>query len=204
MFAARRRMPGSGPTRSSIFTNCRKMARASSSRTRRSAPDRRDRAGRGYPGGRAFLRLVRPGDAACLLTLRRKRTGTALAAICSVRTVGMRLVVGDDRLLRELPSLPGSKPARMAQSLTSLVLACHCEPAISSRGPQLRAMRMASATSSAERRVRLMASSANTAWVSSWERDRSATFVRHEDAVSEVAELPEQQRPGHRLGELQP
>jgi len=61
-----------------------------------------------------------------------------------------------------LPSLPISKPALSAQLLTSDVLACHREPVISARGSRIRAARIASATSSAARRVRFMASSANT------------------------------------------
>jgi len=56
-----------------------------------------------------------------------------------------------------LPSLPGSNPALSAQFLTSDVLACHREPLISARGPRARVTRMASATSSAARRVRFTA-----------------------------------------------
>ena len=53
-----------------------------------------------------------------------------------------------------LPSAPVSKPALAAQSLTSWVLACHRDPVISARDGRVRAIRMASATSSSARRVR--------------------------------------------------
>jgi hypothetical protein len=66
-----------------------------------------------------------------------------------------------------LPSPPVSKPALAAQSLTSRVLACHRDPVISARGGRVRAIRMASATSSSARRVRFIASSANTERASS-------------------------------------
>ena len=66
-----------------------------------------------------------------------------------------------------LPSAPISKPAFSAQVRASAVLACHREPLISPCGSLARASRIASATSSAERRVRFMASSAKTARESS-------------------------------------
>jgi hypothetical protein len=52
-------------------------------------------------------------------------------------------------------------------SLTSDVPACQVEPVMSARGCRARAILMASAARSAARRVRFMASSVNTALVSS-------------------------------------
>jgi hypothetical protein len=73
------------------------------------------------------------------------------------------LFVGRDGLFRDAAVGAGLEAARRAQFLTSSVLACHCEPVISARGSCGRASRMASAMSSAARRVRFTASSANTA-----------------------------------------
>ncbi len=66
-----------------------------------------------------------------------------------------------------LPSPASSNPAPSAQLLTSAVLACHREPVISARDSRARAIRMASPTSSAARRVRFMARWSNTARESS-------------------------------------
>ena len=66
-----------------------------------------------------------------------------------------------------LPSSPISKPAFSARFRTSAVLACRREPLISACGCLARASRIASVTSSAERRVGFMASSADMARESS-------------------------------------
>jgi hypothetical protein len=92
-----------------------------------------------------------------------------------------------------LPSLAIWKPARSAQVLTSRVLACYREPVISGRGFRARAMRMASATSSAARRLRFMASSANTA------RESSPARISRESCRPPTSR-PADQGGEHRLG----
>ena len=52
------------------------------------------------------------------------------------------------------PTRPPDSPSSRAQSLTCWVLACHSDPMISARDGRVRAIRMASATSSSARRVR--------------------------------------------------
>ena len=85
-----------------------------------------------------------------------------------------------------LPSRASSNPARIAQLLTSAELACHREPVISAPDSRARAIRMASPTSSAARRVRFMARWSNTARESSstGRPGRSRSSVRTVSASS--------------------
>ncbi len=91
-----------------------------------------------------------------------------------------------------LLSLASSNPAPSAQLLTSAVLACHREPVISARDSRARAIRMASPTSSAARRVRFMARWSNTARESSsaGRPGRSRSSVRTVSASSSRLKTP--------------